>query len=145
MSKLALLKRVPLFAGLDGDELESLGAICSERSAEPDEMIVRQNTTGREMYIIGEGAVEVFIEGLSDERTLVVLGNGQVVGEMALIDYGYRSASARATKNGCTYYVIDRDSFIALCQENNHIGFIVMRNLAIDLAFKLRHRNLTEM
>jgi CRP-like cAMP-binding protein len=97
------------------------------------------------MYIVAAGSVEVFIQGLSDSRSLVVLGKGQVIGEMALIDQGYRSASVRSTKEGATLYLIESDSFYSLCAENNHIGFIVMRNLAIDLAFKLRHRNLAEL
>lgn len=140
-----LLKQVSLFAGLNDVELAQVEAICRVEKATAGEMIVRQNTTGSQMFVIAEGAVEIFIEGINDQRTIVVLGNGQVVGEMALIDYGYRSASAKATKDGCTYYVIERNEFVSLCETTSHIGFVVMRNLAIDLAFKLRHRNLTSM
>ena len=64
---------------------------------------------------------------------------------MALIDQGYRSASVRATKEGATLYLIESGDFYALCQENYHIGFIAMRNMAIDVSFKLRHRNLAEL
>jgi CRP/FNR family cyclic AMP-dependent transcriptional regulator len=109
------------------------------------ETIITQNTTGKEMYIVAQGSAEVYIQGLSDARSLVVLGKGQVIGEMALIDQGYRSASVRATREGAALYVIESEAFYKLCDENNHIGFIVMRNLAIDIAFKLRHRNLTEL
>jgi len=137
----------------EGSLSSTFGFVPSEHAAKGMKYLRHENgldvylnpITGKEMYVIGQGAVEVYIEGLSDQRTLVVLGNGQVVGEMALIDYGYRSASVRATKDGCKYYVVTRDDFISLCQNNTRIGFIVMRNLAIDLAFKLRHRNLTEM
>jgi CRP-like cAMP-binding protein len=97
------------------------------------------------MYIVAKGSVEVFIQGLSDSRSLVVLGKGQVIGEMALIDQGYRSASVRATREGAELYLIESEAFYKLCEEKNHIGFIVMRNLAIDIAFKLRHRNLAEL
>ena len=38
--------------------------------------------------------------------------------------------------------VIDRDAFTRLCNEDKAIGYIVMRNMAVDLSFKLRHRNL---
>lgn len=145
MSTQALLKQVPLFAALSETELDQILAIAIKKEAKPLEMIVEQNTMGDDMYIIAQGAVEVFIDGMTDERILVMLGKGQVVGEMALIDYGYRSASVRATKDGCRYFVVCRDDFNALCEKNNRIGYIVMKNLAIDLAFKLRHRNLTEM
>lgn len=142
---LNILKRVQLFSHLTEEELSLLANICRQVLAAPHELIIEQNTTGTEMYVVAEGSVEVFIRGLADARSLVVLGRGQVIGEMALIDQGYRSASVRATGEPVTLYVIERNHFYALCQQNNHIGFIVMRNLAIDIAFKLRHRNLAEL
>lgn len=145
MSIANLLKRVQLFANLEPDELEQLAAICQEKTVGSGELIISQNTTGKEMYIVAQGSAEVYIQGLTDARSLVVLGKGQVIGEMALIDQGYRSASVRATREGASLYVIESEAFYKLCNENNHIGFIVMRNLAIDIAFKLRHRNLTEL
>ncbi len=145
MSIANLLKRVQLFANLEPDELEQLAAICQEKTVGSGELIITQNTTGKEMYIVAQGSAEVYIQGLTDARSLVVLGKGQVIGEMALIDQGYRSASVRATREGASLYVIESEAFYKLCNENNHIGFIVMRNLAIDIAFKLRHRNLTEL
>lgn len=145
MSVPSLLKHVQLFSNLSETELEQLAAICTEEQARPGATIIEQNTTGTEMYIVAEGSVEVFIQGLNDARRLVLLGKGQVIGEMALIDQGYRSASVRATSDGAHLYVIQRDDFYRLCAENYHIGYIVMRNLATDIAFKLRHRNLAEL
>lgn len=140
-----LLKRVQLLANLSAAELALLAEICTPLQVAPQELIIEQNTTGTGMYIVAAGAVEVFIRGLENARSLVVLGRGQVIGEMALIDQGYRSASVKATAEGATLYLIERDQFYALCEQNYHIGFIVMRNLAIDIAFKLRHRNLAEL
>jgi len=141
-----LLTKVPLFAGLDEAELAQITAILGDREVGPGELIVKQNTTGNEIYLISEGTAEVFIEGLHEERTLVLLGKGQVIGELALIDQGYRSASVRATQQaGCNLLVLSGADFRVLCEQNYRIGFIVMRNLALDVSFKLRHRNLTEM
>lgn len=145
MSVPKLLKRVQLFTNLTQAELEQLAAICTEKKVSPGETIIEQNTTGTEMYIVAEGSVEVYIQGLDDARRLVLLGKGQVIGEMALIDQGYRSASVRATSDGAHLYVVQSDDFYKLCAENNHIGYVVMRNLATDIAFKLRHRNLAEL
>ncbi len=140
-----LLKRVQLFANLTSEELAAVADICTAVQSASQEVIIHQNTTGTEMYIIAAGSVEVFIQGVDNARSLVVLGRGQVIGEMALIDQGYRSASVKATREGATLYLIERSRFYELCDQNNHIGFIVMRNLAIDIAFKLRHRNLAEL
>ncbi|MDX1687869.1 MAG: cyclic nucleotide-binding domain-containing protein [Candidatus Promineifilaceae bacterium] len=145
MSLRDLFKKVHLFSGLDADDLERLGEIAVWGEAEPGDILIRQNTTGTEMYVIASGSVQVFIEGFADEQSLVVLGRGQVVGEMTLVDHGYRSASVRVTEEGCTYYRIEREDIDALCTEREHIGYAIMRNLASDLAFKLRHRNLAAM
>ncbi|MBK8984889.1 MAG: cyclic nucleotide-binding domain-containing protein [Chloroflexi bacterium] len=140
-----LLKRVQLFTNLGHEELGLLGDICTEMQIAPREVIIEQNTIGSSMYVVALGSVEVFIHGLENARSLVVLGRGQVIGEMALIDQGYRSASVKATDEGATLYLMERDQFYRLCEQNYHIGFVVMRNLAIDIAFKLRHRNLAEL
>ena len=141
-----LLKKNLLFATLSDDDLASIAALAIRQTAEPSEVIIKQNTTGTEIYIIVTGSVDVYIEGLSEkQRSIVVLGEGQIFGEMALIDQGYRSASVKATSHGCQYYVIDGQQFNELCRNSTHIGYTVMRNLAIDLAFKLRHRNLAEI
>ena len=144
MSISVLLKRVHLFRNLNQEELDEIATICRPVSLEAGELLIEQNTTGKEMYIIADGSVDVFIRGTDDERGLVLLGKGQVVGEMALIDQGFRSASVRATSEGASLYRIDGDAFLTLCHEETRIGFIVMRNLAVDVAFKLRHQNLME-
>jgi CRP-like cAMP-binding protein len=97
------------------------------------------------MYIIAQGSVEVFIKGLKEKSTLVFLGQGQVFGEMALLNQGYRSASVRGTAEGCKLYLLEYQKFTDLVNANHHIGFVVMGNLAGDLAFKLRHQNLAQM
>jgi CRP-like cAMP-binding protein len=61
---------------------------------------------------------------------------------MSLIDSGLRSATVRCTSDGSELYVIRRDDFVELCEQDTDIGYIVMRNLAAELSFKLRHRNL---
>lgn len=140
---ISLLKKVHLFNGLKELELESVFSHCEKKEFSAGELIVQQNTTGDEVYFIGRGVIEVYVEGLEDERLLVMLGEGQVFGEMALIGHGYRSASGRAGKEGCEVYQLKSKDFEALCEASKNIGYVVMRNLALDLAFKLRHRNLT--
>ncbi len=107
--------------------------------------MIQQNTTGDEVFIVAEGSIDVFISGLAAEQPLVVLGIGQVFGEMALIAQGYRSASGRAGNDGCRLYVIKYAPFNEICNFHAHVGYKIMRNLAQDLAFKLRHRNLATM
>ena len=139
-----LLKKTALFSGLSDDELGAVADICVEQSFPAGEIIIHQGDMGDELYIIQEGQVEILVMGTKPERPLVVLGKRQILGEMSLLDYGYRSATARAAEPA-TVQVIQEADFTALCQRDNHIGYVVMRNLAADLSFKLRHRNLATM
>jgi CRP-like cAMP-binding protein len=62
---------------------------------------------------------------------------------MALIDRGPRSATVRCVSDTCLLLVIEHTAFEALCAADQQVGLVVYRNLAADLAFKLRHRHLT--
>ena len=84
-----------------------------------DELIIRQGEIGCQAWLIEEGQVEIVMTGAGGEAVrLAVLGKGAVVGEMALIDDGIRSASAR-TLGPVSCVEIDRKNFkqlIAKCQ-----------------------------
>jgi CRP-like cAMP-binding protein len=82
------------------------------------------------------------VPGPPQLTSLARLGQGQIFGEMALVDRGARSATVHCVEDGTVLYVIPRQAFWALCDGNHHIGYVVMRNIAADLSFKLRHRNL---
>ena len=47
-------------------------------------------------YLIEEGSLEILLEQKDGERLIAVLGPGEIVGEMALIDQSPRSASVRS-------------------------------------------------
>ena len=141
-----VLQSVDLFEGLAADEIEKVARICSEKQFSKGQIITKEGERGDELFIITEGFVEVLLgeKPSSAAQVIVSLGGGQVIGEMALLDQGPRSASLRAVSDPTVLQVIQRHHFEQLCQENTHIGYIVMRNLAADLSFKLRHRNLNQ-
>jgi CRP/FNR family cyclic AMP-dependent transcriptional regulator len=144
MSLTDLLQSVALFSGLTGEELEAVARICQERTYPAGSTIIQQGDTGDEMYVIEAGQVDILLVGYRSERPVVVLGKGQILGEMSLVDHGYRSATARTTEP-TTVQVISQDDFTSLCERDNHIGYVVMRNLAADISFKLRHQHLATM
>lgn len=140
---LNLLKAVDLFIGLTDEQLQRLIDISREVVYNAADVIFAQGDDGDRLFLIRQGQVEVLVgsEG-GKPRSQVYLGQGQLFGEMALIDYGKRSATVRAIHDGTVVDVIDRDAFTDLCNEDKAMGYTVMRNMAVDLSFKLRHRNL---
>ncbi len=138
-----LLRAAELFIGLTDEQIRRLAAISQELTFKKGETIFAQGDEGDRLYVIRRGQVEITVADTKGRaRSEVYLGQGQVFGEMALIDYGRRSATVRCVRDGTVVDMISRDNFTDLCNADKAIGYIVMRNLAVDLSFKLRHRNL---
>ncbi len=144
MSVADLLKETALFSGLSDVGLGAVANLCVERSFPAGSIVLRQGDVGDEMYIIQDGQIEIVVVGRRPELRVVLLGKGQILGEMSLLDMGFRSATARAA-TAVTLQVIKQADFTALCVQDYRTGYVVMRNLAADLTFKLRHRNLASM
>jgi CRP/FNR family cyclic AMP-dependent transcriptional regulator len=145
MKPLDVLKSVELFEGVPSHDLQAVSQICQERTYLTGDVITEQSLPGDELFIIFDGFVEVVRSGPHSDpapRTIVNLGQGQIFGEMALVDRGPRSATVRALSDKTVVLVIHRDDFDRLCEQNHRLGYIVMRNIAADLSFKLRHRHL---
>ncbi len=140
-----LLRTTEMFFGLTDEELDKVAGICRKRRYTGGEVITRQGEPGDALFLVVEGFVEVILPTPGDaaDQVLVHLGSGQVIGEMALIDGGPRSATVRALTDPTIIEVIRRGDFERLCEQDTRIGYLVMRNLAADLSFKLRHKNLS--
>jgi CRP-like cAMP-binding protein len=146
------LRRVEILTGLTDEQLARIADICKEKVYDAGDIIVREREPSNEIYIIDSGSTEVQLSGshitaetlvAPGPQAIISLGQGQIFGEMALIDMGLRSATVCCTVDGTRVYVISRDDFVRLCEQDTDIGYLVMRNLAADLSFKLRHRNLS--
>lgn len=153
MEKIDILKRTDVFYDLTGPQLEMLALICDERTAKLGDLIFEENTSGNEMYVIARGAVEVLVDptmvsGPTNKRrgagpvTIATLRAGQTFGEVALVDQGLRTASARCAETDTYLLVLPRAKFIQLCDTYPELGYRVMRNIAADLAFKIRGSDL---
>lgn len=139
-----LLRQVSIFSDLSEEQLARIASICREEAHQKGDVIVRQKEPSNDLYIIRDGNAEVALGAPSGAgpTPILHLGKGQIFGEMSLIDQGLRSATVQATVDGTVLYALSRDDFIKLCDQDTRIGYIVMRNLAADLSFKLRHYNL---
>jgi CRP-like cAMP-binding protein len=150
MSKKYILEQVDIFQDLDSNQLAAIEAVCQEKSYQQGEVIFKENLTSNEFYIIAEGEVEIQVDpdtigdgsNLHEPTTIAVLRRGQSFGEVALVDPGVRSASARCRSQTSQLLVIERKDFMKLLESNYEMGYVIMRNLAADLALKIRQTNL---
>ncbi|MBI3738579.1 MAG: cyclic nucleotide-binding domain-containing protein [Chloroflexi bacterium] len=144
------LKQSDIFYQLTPTQLELVANLCQEVVYQAGEIIFKENSSSKELYIIAQGEVEILINpgmaeaasGSGSETVITKLRRGQSFGEVALVDEGLRSASARAVQKDTRLLVIQRDKIIMLCETYPQLGYRLMHNLAADLAMKIRNTDL---
>jgi CRP/FNR family transcriptional regulator, cyclic AMP receptor protein len=140
MPVIEVLRHVELFRGLTDAQLDRIGQISTLEIHPRGNIIFEQGAVADKLYVIGAGQVEIAVTNAQGERyPAVYLGAGQIVGEMGLVDAGKRSAAAIAVEEQTQVYCIDALDFQQLCEQDTAIGYLMMRNIAQDLSFKLRH------
>jgi CRP-like cAMP-binding protein len=98
MSNVDFLKTLEFFKGLPEADLERLCAMSVDVLLKPGEWLMREGDPGGSLYIIAEGEFEVTMKSGGKETVVAVRGQGEVIGEMSLLDNAPRSASVRALK-----------------------------------------------
>ncbi len=149
MSVVSILSQADIFDELTTTQLELIGSICTERHYQASDVIFEENTPGDEMYVIASGEVQIQVDpsligrdSTTGPHTIATLRRGQSFGEVSLVDEGLRSASARCSMQDTHLIVIPRDKLMLLCDTYPQLGYKLMRNLAADLAMKIRHTDL---
>ena len=141
MDLLDLLREVELFDGLTDEDLREIARLCRSETHARGDLLSAPDRAASELFVVAEGFVEVLPgEEEGGPKTVVDLGPGQTFGEIALVNPAARPRAVRAVQDGTVLQRIDPEAFLRLCEENTHLGFVVMRNLAADLAFRLEHR-----
>ena len=90
--------------------------------------LVEEGTKGSSAYVIISGSAKVVKRAESREIVVATLGNGQVFGEMGLIEDKPRSASVKAASD-LKVRVIDRDQFNELLRVNPSTLIPIMKSL----------------
>ncbi len=95
-----VLARISIFERLTPSDLDVLAKLWSIRTLRQGEVLFSKGETGNSMYVIEEGALEIFVPvGSSvNEVRVSVLQAGEFVGELSLLDGLPRTATARAMK-----------------------------------------------
>lgn len=142
------LKQSDIFYQFTPTQLELVANLCQEVVFNTGEVVFQENSSSKELYVIVQGEVDILINrGVTGqlnktETPVARLRRGQSFGEVALVDEGLRSASARAAQKDTRLLVISRDKIIMLCETYPQLGYRLMYNLAADLAMKIRNTDL---
>jgi len=145
------LKRTDIFFDLSNEQLGMVAELCHEVHYRIGEMILEEQGASDELYVIARGEVEILVDPSIIEAspssprpvTIARMRAGQAFGEIALVDQGLRSAGARSASEDTRLLVIPRVKLLSLCDKYPELGYRVMRNLAAELALKMRGADLT--
>ena len=122
------LRRVPLFADLDDEELAQVALLFKERRFNAGDTVVKEGADGAAFFLIESGEACVTVRGAGRAN----LGPGDHFGEIALIDEGVRSATIAATTD-LVCYGLTLWEFRPLVIANGEIGWKLVQSLAKKL------------
>ena len=129
----------PLFKGLSKEELSSLEGIFTARRIKDGKTIFIENMPGESLYLIKQGTVKIsrmLAEG--DEQVLIILGPEDVFGEMAVLDGGKRSATARIVEE-VILYGLTREDYEILAKKNPSLGLKFTLNIVRIFSERVRN------
>ena len=87
------LKRIPLFADADDEELKKVAAFAQAKEVAEGTELVSEGGFSRELFAIEDGSAEVSRDG----EVIAKLGPGDVFGEAGMLDDDMRTATVTAT------------------------------------------------
>ena len=123
------LSQVPFFTDLNRRDLRRLASLTIPRQFDKGAEILREGAVGLGLFLLSAGRVEVFKTEGGRRRRLAVLGPGDVLGEMALIDEKPRSASAVALED-TSALLLSRDSFRTVVKKSPEVAWALVPELA---------------
>jgi CRP/FNR family cyclic AMP-dependent transcriptional regulator len=125
-----LLRSIPLFADLSAEQIGKISALAQTRSYAARKVVVSQGEPARALFAIVHGRLKVVSCGPDGRDTVLgIMADGEVFGEVALLDGGVRSATC-TTIEPSELLVIDRDEFMALLHGSPHIAIKLLHVLA---------------
>jgi|SRR3954463_14784167 CRP/FNR family cyclic AMP-dependent transcriptional regulator len=94
------------------------------------DVIFEEGSTGRELYVVLDGTVEIAKMNGASKTTIVTLGKGEFFGEMAVIDGSSRSATAIAAAASTKVMRINHARFVYLVSQQPAFALMIMDALS---------------
>ncbi len=135
----AALARTELFQSLQPADLDAVLTRAAIRRVARNDVILRRGDDNATMVVIVSGRVRISITSEEGkEATLAILGPGEVLGDMSLLDGEPVSADVTAQED-CALLVIERGQFLRLLRANSELCL----HLIAVLTRRLRRSNTT--
>jgi CRP/FNR family cyclic AMP-dependent transcriptional regulator len=124
------LATVPLFSGLQRDEIQKFADLTRERSYPKGSVILFQDDPGDSLFVLRAGRVKVVLIGEDGREVILgVLEPGAHFGELALIDDQPRSAHVIAMEDA-QLLILRREDFRRRVEANASVAWALLTELS---------------
>lgn len=123
------LRNISLFSACSTKDLQKIAKVSDELHVTAGTILVDQGQTGREAFVLMSGSATVKRNG----KKIATVGEGDVIGELALLDRGPRTATVICDTD-CEVLVIDQRHFLGVLDE---VPALAIKLLGV-LASKIR-------
>ena len=133
-----------IFKDVDVDDLDRLLDDAQELRYDAGAVVMEEDEAGpdSDLFIILDGRAEVLIRSKDAhsqsgvDKRVAILGQGEVFGEIGMLEGRRRSAQIKAYSN-LTVLKLSRGELFDQLAQNSKLGYLVMRNLASMLSDRL--------
>src|ERR1700738_1453189 len=132
-SKLAVLRKHPIFCDLDPEPLDQLSRYAKYTTLKRGTTIVSKGDPGNSLIAVISGTVKISVSS-PDGRSAILnlIGPGEIFGEVAVLDGAARTADATANTN-CEIYIIDRREFLPFVRSQPALAMKLIELLCMRL------------
>jgi CRP/FNR family cyclic AMP-dependent transcriptional regulator len=135
----AILRTTRLFDGMSDATLDLLSRELRAEMAPPGQLLMTQGEIAAHMYVVLNGEVEVLHKGSgAHDVRVALLGPGDWVGEMAILDVQGRSASVRSLAPSALLRLSTTDVRRLLYERDMSQYALLVMNIARELSRRLR-------
>jgi CRP/FNR family transcriptional regulator, cyclic AMP receptor protein len=111
----------PLFAAMRAEELDEIMNFASERRVRRGQMIFQRGDNASSMVVVLRGRIRISsVSSDGKEVTLNVINQGEITGELALLDGKPRSADGTAIED-TLLLVVERRNFVPFLAQNQDL------------------------
>ena len=132
-----------IFSGMTSSEINTLESIFTQKEIAEGKTVFIENMLGESLYLIKQGTIRIskmLAEG--DEEILVVLGQADIFGEMAIFDNSPRSATARVAED-VVLFCLSKTDFDSLSKNEPTLCLKLATNIIRLFNASIRASHLT--
>jgi CRP/FNR family cyclic AMP-dependent transcriptional regulator len=129
----AVIRKAPIFTGLDTGAADALRASMNLVKLRKGQSLFKEGDDGDHLFVVSSGKVKLGTKSVDGrENLLMILGPGDMFGELSLFDSGPRTATATAVTDS-KLLALGQDKVIPWVKEHPEVSIQLLARLASRL------------